>query len=127
MNSFSKRRVSGSDVIAEFGDNIFDSNNKRILSDIEYIITVIKIDDNEKIIIRDIDSDHDAAVLMKIMLYTEKGFDNIIEICNDIKLTFDDIKNQIEEMISVMVINEKYELASKLQNEFENYVKSVNE
>lgn len=126
MNNFSKRKVSGSDIISEYGDKIFDSNGKRILSDIEYIITVITIDDVEKVIIRDVDSDHDAVVLMRLMLYAQKGFDKIIEICGEINLSFEDIKDIIEEMISTLIESEQYEIVSKLNSEFEQYIKTVN-
>lgn len=126
MNSFSKRKVEGSVIIDEYGIDIFDSNGKRILSDVEYIITIIKIDGDEKVIIRDIDSDHDAVVLMKIMLYTERGFNNFIETCEGINLSFEVIKEQIDEMLSAMVINENYELASKLKGEWDSYVSTIN-
>ncbi len=126
MNSFSKRKVEGSVIIDEYGIDIFDSNGKRILSDVEYIITIIKIDGDEKVIIRDIDSDHDAVVLMKIMLYTERGFNNFIETCESINLSFEVIKEQIDEMLSAMVINENYELASKLKGEWDSYVSTIN-
>lgn len=122
MSNFSKRKVNGADIISEYGDNLFDSNGKRILSDMEYIITVITINGSEKVIIRDVDSDHDAVVLMRLMLYVHKGFDNIIEICNGINLHFDEIKDIIEEMISTLLESEQYELVAKLKSEWSNYL-----
>lgn len=126
MNNFSKRKVNGSDVISEFGDKIFDSNGKRILNDVEYIITVIKINGEKKVIIRDVDSDHDSVVLMRLMLYVQSGFDNIIKMCNEINLPFEDIKNIIEEMVLKLIEDEQYELASKLNGELKNYKEITN-
>jgi len=124
MNNFSKRMVSGSDIISEYGGTIYDSNGRRILSDVNYVITVIKINDKQKIIIRDAESDHDAVVLMRLMLYSNKGFDKIIEICNEISLHFEEIKDIIEEMISTLLESEQYELVAKLKDEWSNYLEN---
>jgi hypothetical protein len=126
MSNFSKRIVNGSDVISEYGDKLFDSNGKRILSDVEYIITTITINGKDKVIIRDVESDHDSVVLMRLMLYVHKGFDKIIEICNQINLSFDEVKDIIEEMISTLLESEQYELVAKLKGEFDDYVKNIN-
>lgn len=126
MSNFSKRIVNGSDVISEYGDKLFDSNGKRILSDVEYIITTITINGKDKVIIRDVESDHDSVVLMRLMLYVHKGFDKIIEICNQINLSFDEVKDIIEEMISTLLESEQYELVAKLKGEFDDYVKNMN-
>jgi hypothetical protein len=60
------------------------------------------------------------------MLYTERGFNNFIETCESINLSFEVIKEQIDEMLSAMVINENYELASKLKGEWDSYVSTIN-
>lgn len=126
MSNFSKRIVNGSDIISEYGGKLFDSNGKRILSDTEYIITTITINGKDKVIIRDVESDHDSVVLMRLMLYVHKGFDKIIEICNQINLPFDEVKDIIEEMISTLLESEQYELVAKLKVELENYVNNIN-
>ena len=125
-NNFSKKKVSGADILAKFENATFDSNGKRILSDVDYIITVLTIDGKENVIIRDVDSDYDAMVLMRLMYYTEVGFDKVIETCNELNLSFDATESQIQDMISSLVKNEKYEKAAKLTNEWNEYVKNYN-
>jgi uncharacterized membrane-anchored protein len=63
---------------------------------------------------------------MRLMLYVHKGFDKIIEICNQINLSFDEVKDIIEEMISTLLESEQYELVAKLKGEFDDYVKNIN-
>lgn len=122
-NSFTKKKVSGSDILSAYENATFDSNGKRILSDVDYIITTIIIDGKQKVIIRDVDSDYDSVILMRLMYYTEVGFDKLIETYETIQLPFNMVESQIKEMIDTLVENENYETASILTNQWDKYIK----
>ena len=114
--------ISGEELLSHTPKVETDSRGNKIMDNLNYIVTELKHDGKEMIIIRTQEDYIKDKKILKTMVYTHKGFDFLLKTMVQAELlTIEDQEETINSMIETLVSLEDFENAEKLKNEWEEY------
>jgi hypothetical protein len=114
--------ITGDQLLSHEPKIEFDSKGNKIMDHLNYIITEIKHEGKNMIIIRTEEDYINDKKILKTMVYTQKGFPFLIKTMKDAGLiTIEKQEETINSMIDTLASLEDFENAEKLKNDWNEY------